>query len=255
MKRLLSGLIVAALVLQLSSCSLLDDLLTKNFLSDIAKTKFTPDKIAGMSTADLFLESQSPSFFETLAEDPALAAAALDNVEAVLASGAPPEEKQEAAIIAASIVLETTAAATLIDNIVDLLPTLGDPTVLADPMALLDRILPTPNGVPLTEAAFKAMIDAFVAADAYYDALGATLLTTPYTDPAMNPGEIAQNALIAALVTSIVPPSGTLADYLWAARTGAPIAEPFIMPPTIGTPLGAILDAAGIDLDALTGSI
>lgn len=66
-------------------------------------------------------------------------------------------------------------------------------------------------------AAFIAMIDALVAADAYYEELGTAMVDASYAeDSDIVPGDVAQSAIVAAMVSNIVPPVGytTTGEYL-----------------------------------------
>ncbi len=261
MKRFAILLLVIAFVLPFTACSMLDDLMSKNALAGISKPNLTSDKVAEMSSTELYQDSQSPSFYTALAEDPALAAATLANVDAVLASGTATDAQiQEAALVGASVMLETTQAAPLIDNIVALLPSLaGGDSTTTNPMdsatALIEAIMPTnPDGTELSEAEFTDMINALVTANDYFVQLGDSLdPAAGYTDPTMNAGEIAQNALVAAIVSSIEPPAGTdLGTYLYdlmnpVAGAPAPVAPEVVIPDAAaGSALGNLLAAAGM---------
>ncbi|HUW71136.1 MAG TPA: hypothetical protein VMX33_12970 [bacterium] len=253
MKRLGIIILTFAVALTLSGCSALDALLQVNILKSLAAV--SPDEIKSADSATLLDLSASSSFYETLAGDAATKTAALDTIDAAL-PGANAVDKQELLALAANIELQTTPAGDLINNIGSLISDLigGTEPSAADIEGLVRDILPDSvldaDGA-IEKDAFLAMIAGLEAADDHYIELGNTISTGVYA-PGINfvPGDIAQSALVTALVVAIGDQGySSTGEYLYALLTVPATSDPatFAFPVmTLGTPLGNLLDAANI---------
>jgi hypothetical protein len=250
MKRLAAVAIVALLILSLASCDFLDQLLSVNLFD--APLKLSAADIADKSLDELSQLSGSPDFYDAVWGDAALTAAVLDQADAGVLSG-DPATVQQAAILGADLYIYGSGADALINNVIAQYESFsGDPP---DDPAEIEAFLNTlvPASLLADEAAFVAMINALVEADAYYQNLSDPVGVDPEL---VNAGEIAQNALVAAFVAEIVPhgnwvianPSGTLGEYLFDLLTiPATDAPTTYAPPNTSTGyLGNILSAAGI---------
>jgi hypothetical protein len=254
MKRLGLIILTFAAALTLSGCSALDALLQVNILKSLAAV--SPDEIKSADSATLLDLSASSSFYETLAGDAATKDAALATIDASIGGSISGATDEELAVLAANIELKTTPAFDLVNNVGSLISdlisgaTLPNATTLKD--TLLD-LLPSSvlgSGGTINEAAFLSMVDGLVAANGYYDALGAAIGADGYASGTdISAGDVAQSALIAAMVASV--PKGTYpttGEYLYALLTGSASAPTSYDFPdmTLGTPLGNLLAAANI---------
>jgi len=265
MNRILRLALLAVFSLALVSCDMLDQVLGTNILSEIAAVKVDAEDVQDMEADELLDLASSPSFYDNL-DDPATLAALEARLDELLASlPADSAAYQEVAILAANVQLVTTGADVVIDNVVDLVqglatgavpvPDPGDPNTIVE---VVQAIFPA----TLLEdpVALAAAIQALVDAAAYYEALGASLTGDPptYATGDINPGAVAQNALVCALIAGITPPAAytSVGDYLADILTGTTTEPPasFTIPDTdSGSPLVAIFAAAGLDITALIG--
>ena len=102
--------------------------------------------------------------------------------------------------------------------------------------------------------AFIAMINGLVAANAYFETLGGAIGTDGYAEDAdVSAGDVAQSALVAALVAGIEPPAafeGDTGQYLYALLTDPdgtpPLDEEFAMPDMKTGYLANLLSAANL---------
>lgn len=254
MKRLGIILLTSAIALAMSGCSALDALLQVNILKPLAVV--SSDEIKSADSATLLDLSASASFYETLAGDAATRTAALDTIDTALGGSISGATDQELAVLAATIELKTTPAFDLVNNVGSLLSDLIGGATLPDESTLkatLLDLLPASvlgSGGTINEAAFLSMVDGLVAANDYYDALGGAIGTDGYASGAdISAGDVAQSAIIAAMVASVPKDTyPTTGDYLYALLTGtasAPVSYAF-PDMTSGTPLGNLLAAANI---------
>lgn len=265
MNRILRFALPALLALAFVSCDMLDKILGVNVLAGLAAVKIDAEDLQDMAADELLDLASSPSFYDNLDDPATLAAleARLDVLLGTLAVGS--AEYQEVAILAAEVQLASTGADVVIDNVVDLVQGLATGTVPvpdpADPntiVAVVQAIFPaTLLDDPV---AFAAAIQALVDSAAYYEALGASLTGDPpaYATDDINPGAVAQNALVCALIAGITPPASytSLGEYLYDILSGVTTEPPtsFTIPDTgSGSPLVAIFAAAGLDITALIG--
>lgn len=259
MKRTTTIALVAAMALTMTGCDALDAVLGFNMFASLAAVD--SKEISEADAATLVELSDSDSFYDTLEDDAALKGTTLTKISDAIGVSIDSAADQELAVLAASIELQTTPAWNLINNVSSLVTDLiNGPT--PDASALEDTIRSlVPDSVisadgTINEGAFIAMIDALVSADGVYRDLGVAVGLAGYaSDADINAGEIAQNALIAAMIGAVNPLSGTTGEYLYDLLTNPLAAEPtsaqFSFPiMDSGTDpdnyLGNILAAAGI---------
>ena len=218
MKRTTSIVLAAAIALSMTACTALDSILGFNLFTGLAAV--SESDIQEANVAELKDLSGSPSFYDTIAEDDALKVAVLLTINeerAVLATDT--ADYQELTLLAAQIELQTTPAGELVNNIGGIFDDVAAGTLGTDIGFIMEQILPVSVfsvGTITDEAAFVAMIDALVAADLYYSDLGGSLVDGAYAaDSAIVPGDVAQSAIVAAMVGNLVPPAGyTTGEYL-----------------------------------------
>lgn len=273
MKRYVRIASLFMLATSLVACDFMDQLLTVNVFD--SELKLTASDVSNMSTSELTEEARSPDFYDALEADPAVLDAVLDNVNSVLGTDEdldpPPTvsgvEGQEAAILGAHVWIYTSPAGDLINNVVSNLDMLKAQSPDPDIAYIIETLVPPSvyAGGEIVRSGFITMIDALESAAVYYNALGASLAGAEYSTDTANPGQIAQNAVVAALVSALDVPVGYIGDgtpskaeYLYDLimdSTGT-IPEPlsYEMPgtddggdPPVYTPLGNILLAAGFD--------
>lgn len=258
MKRTIMIVLAIAVALSMTACSALDALLSVNVFAPFAGVsagaieKATPDELVEMSGSE--------SFYETLADDPELKDAILDKIDEAIVGEPDTAAEQELVILAANIELQTTPAGDLINNVGDLFGSLlsgeSDGTE-PDAETLISGLIPdeviSEDGV-IDETGFVAMIDALVAANAYYVQLG-DAIDDGYADGAdISAGDVAQAAIVSAVIAAIPTPAGyTPGEYLYDIVTevpGTPEMGEFTMPTMDSGYLYNILAAAGL-ADAL----
>lgn len=253
MKRTMTIVLLAALALSLSGCEGLDAILSVNVFGGLAGV--SPDAIAEAEPADLLVMSGSPSFYEALADDPAAKTAALATIDTALTT-AVGADKEKLLVLAATIEIRSTPAVDLIDNVGGVLESLmggGDAaSEEIDPEDLMADLVP-PAALESPEA-FAVMYNALVNADTYYQSLGEDLGADAVYESDVSAGDIAQTALIAAVVVAIEPPAtytGTDAQYLYELITdpdNTPAPDTFTMPDMETGYLANILAAANFAL-------
>lgn len=261
MKRIGTIVLVVAVALAISGCSALDALLQVNILKSFAAV--SPDEIKSADSAELLDLSASSSFYETLTGDAATKNAALATIDASIGLGIDTATDQELAVLAADIELRTTPAFDLVNNVGSLISDLISGATLPDETTLkgtLLDLLPASvleSGGSIDEAAFLSMVDGLVAANDYYDALGAAIGPDGYASGTdISAGDVAQSAIVAAMVASVdIPDEFTptnvdnpIGEYLYALLTvgTTPIPSPYAFPSTSTGPLGNLLAAANI---------
>jgi len=250
MKRSMSILIALALMVSLASCTFLDELLSVNIFEETFE--LSAADAASASVGDLLAQSESEAFYKTVGSDPAVKTAVLgktaDIINPVNSGDFTTFEIQEAGILGASVIIYTSPAGDLLANAAGLAdsPTEGISTI----DELLDLVLPASvySGDVLDETAFREMIDAFVDANAYYEAIGSNL-DGDYLTTSASAGDIAVGAFIAAAIGGLtIPVEYTDAgEYLYAVLTDDAITPPdFVSPNTDTGYLANILDAANL---------
>jgi hypothetical protein len=256
MKRTMIVVLTVAVAITMTACDALDSMLNYNLFASLAAV--SPKEIAKADAATLVKLSASDSFYSTLATDPTLKESSLKKIEEAMSADPPSSSNyQELAVLAANIHLQTTAAGDFINNVSGLMVDLIDES--APDFSDLERIIGglVPGSIKssdgsINKASFLAMITALEEADNAYRDLGLAIGSGAYASGAdIVPGEVAQNALIAAIVATVVPPSGTRGEYLYALLTNPATPDPdstvFPSFPDMETGyLGNILSAANI---------
>jgi hypothetical protein len=169
-----------------------------------------------------------------LAADPELKAAALANLSAVYGTSATTADQQTAAVVSADISIGTVPdAVSFSASILGGLLTSSSLSISteSDLSTFIKAALPTDIASSVSPGAampsnFADMIGAYLAADKAYEALGAGVGTdgsyaSDLSLTSSKKAEIAVNAVIAGLISTVQPESGkTTAEALWAALTG-----------------------------------
>lgn len=226
MKRTLFVLSAIIILLTFTACEGLDKILQTNVYSGLGKVSA---KEISKADADTLVElGKSDSFYDTLKGDPALTGDVLATINAALA-GANNEDTQNLSMLAAEIHLQTSGGAVLVNNIASILANPDGLDSLQTPAQLEDffiGILPPGivSGGNIQQAGFVALIDGFVAANTYFTQLNGALGSGGYADSDARPGEIAQAAIVTALVSSIANSatgSGTPGEKLYAFTQGS----------------------------------
>lgn len=253
MKRTTTIVLAAAIALSMTACEALDKILGFNFFDGVAAVNESDIKDADATTLkDL---SSSPSFYETIAEDDTLKVAVLLTINEKRATLVTDTASyQELTLLAAQVELQTTPAGELVNNIGGIFDDVAAGTLGTDIGSIMEQILPVSVfslGTITDEVAFIAMIDALVAADLYYQDLGGNMVGGAYAaDSAIVPGDVAQSAIVAAMVSNLVPPAGyTTGEYLIDLINGVPTTPEisFDMDAVLNDPaLLNILTAAGM---------
>lgn len=259
MRRTITIVLAAGLALSMTACEALDRVLQVNIFEPFAA--MSAEDISAASADELLTMSGSDAFYEALAEDPTAEAAVLATLEDSIADASPASpEFQEVTILMANIVLETSPAADFVGNIASVITTVMDTPPEGEDVdieGIVEGLLPPEvygaDGA-LDETAFVEMIDALIAADLYFQQLGTAIGTDGYAEGAdLSPGDVAQQALVAAIISSVVPPAGyvgTEGQYLFDLLNDdtTPPPDDFTLPDMESGYLYNILFAANIDL-------
>jgi len=277
MKRTTTIVLAVSIALSMTACEQLDSLLQINVFEPFAGV--SDNAITEATAVELIDLAGSTSFYEALAEDEdgELKVAVLATIDAELLDATAEEkatpEYQELAVLGAQIELQTTPAGELINNIGGLIDSLisgsgEEPVGDEDYLGLLiqdiipDSVLTFEGEEPvIDEVAFIDMINGLVDANDYYEQLGEAIGTDGYADDVdFSAGDVAQSALVAALVAGVTVPAGyetvypTPGDYLYALASedpAAPAAE-FVMPDMDIGALANLLAAANLSFDDTT---
>lgn len=256
MKRTTTIALVAAIAITMTGCDALDAVLGYNMFSSLAAVD--AKEISEADAETLVELSDSDSFYDTLEDDAALKGTTLIKIDTAIGGSIDSATDQELAVLAANIYLQTTAAGDLINNVSSLMVELIDePTPdYSDLERIISGLVPDSlkgSDGTIDQVAFLAMITALEEADAVYQDLGGAIGTGGYASGTdIVAGEIAQNALLAAVIAAVVPPTGTTGAYLYALLTepATPDPDSSVFPAfpvmTSGSYLGNILVAAGI---------
>lgn len=256
MKRTTTIALVAAMALTMTGCDALDAVLGFNMFASLAAVD--SKEISEADAATLVELSDSDSFYDTLEDDAALKGTTLTKISDAIGVSIDSAADQELAVLAANIHLQTTAAGDLINNVSSLIVDLIDePTPdYTDLEGIISGLVPDSiksSDGSIDQDAFLAMIIALEEADVVYQDLGGAIITGAYASGTdIVAGEIAQNALLAAVIAAVVPPTGTTGAYLYALLTEPTTPDPdsSVFPAfpdmTSGSYLGNILAAAGI---------
>lgn len=261
MKRVGTIILAVAATMIIGGCSALDALLQVNILKPLATV--SPAEIKSADASTLLELSASSSFYTTLAGDAATKTAALDTIDTSIGGSIDGATDQQLAVLAATIELKTTPAFDLVNNVGSLISDLINGATMPDESTLKDTLLgllPSSvlgSGGTINEAAFLSMVDGLVAANDYYDALGTAIGTDGYASGTdISAGDVAQGAIVAAMVASVIIPGtftttnleNPIGEYLFALLTvgGTPTPGTYAFPSTSTGPLGNLLAAANI---------
>lgn len=251
MKRSMSIILALILILSVASCTFLDELLSVNLFAE--SMELNASDVQTLSIRELLDKSDSNAFYKIVEDDPDIKPALLGRTAAIIDPESPTEysasEIQEAGVLGATVIINTSPAGDLLANTTALANGLPDNPTMED---LLDLLLPSTvySNDELVEDSFVAMINAFVEADTYYQAIGTSLETTTLVAGA-SAGDLAVGAYLAAVITTVDKLSyDTIGDYLYAVLTvEGEDAPDFTAPDTDLAEysyLAAILDAAKI---------
>ena len=264
MKRTITIVLTAAVALSMTACDALDAILQVNIFAPLYEVSATKIEDSKGDAQALLEQSESDTFYETLADpkNATLKTEVLATIDAAIAAATTPAVIQDLTLLGAEIELKTTGGDEVVNNVAAVLvdqSAIQDPVSgELDPARLLTAIMPanvvSSDGTVTDAAAFKAIIDGFVAADAYYTALGTSLDGGTYADTTVSAGAVAQNALVSAMIAGITPPPGVSSgEYLLDIVNGEAAAPADFAFPDMaaGSPLGNLFTAAGIDLATL----
>ncbi len=201
-------------VLVLSGC---EALLTFNLFSswDTPKTP-SADEFSAMADAELLSAisdlSESDTFFEDISKDKDTRAAVVESLAEIYSSSseAGTADKQKASLLAAEIELGTTGAGDVVDDFVNVLTEyVEEPPESGDAEAIAETVV-TKAFSSVTNDTFDETLDALLAAGEAYTYYGESLddggeIVVP---EGTNSGAVAQDALVAILVSEIVDTDG-----------------------------------------------
>lgn len=264
MNRMTTIALVSALAMTMTGCDALDAILGYNMFASFAAVD--AKEIAKADAATLVELSDSDSFYDTLEGDAALKDTTLTKIDVAMDAADPSSSTyQELAVLAANIELQTTPAWDLINNVSSLVPDLLEGIIpdIDSFDGIIDGLVPasarSPDGT-INEAAFSTMIAGLLSANDYYVDLGSAISTEYENDPdtisGQTTGDIAQSAVVAAIIAGIDPPDGyTTSTYLFALLTD-PAIDTTSTPPDgfdypevdSGSYLSNIIIAAGYSL-------
>jgi len=251
MKRSTLGIIAAGVAsLCLSSC---DAFFETNLFKEAGLGQVelpSASELSTMSVSEIEDISDSPEFYDQLADDSSKKAAVSGNLQTQYQTSSDPETIQSAAALYAEIQLKTTDGFDVVNGIFDAVSQMAsvdfDAMSSSDITTLVEAALPA--GILSDETRFKEAIVALLAAGDAYDALGASIGASGLAS-GVDATTFVQAAVLAELVDGVGGASDTAkADALWTALQGG--ASPSYTAPTFdsGTPVYTIITASGIDL-------
>jgi hypothetical protein len=236
MKRatILLTVLVLLFSLILVSC---EAMFTTNIFGKLTHPKPSVADMLDKSPAEMQDYISSTENMNQLAEDSDLKDAALANMAAVYGGGATTSNQQTAAIVAAEISIRTVPDASGLSA--SILGALANGSQMSsdtedDFISFVNSVLPADIADSVAPgadmpASFSDMIEAYLQANMAYQALGVGVGAVGYTADVSSAemADIAVNAVIAGLISSVDPPSHNNADtaaVLWEALTGtAPV--------------------------------
>lgn len=255
MKRLTFGIIAVLASLTLFSC---DAFFETNLFKEAGLGQVdvpSSEELSTMSVSEIEEYTDSPDFFDELADDSSKKTAVSDNLESQYTDPeADAETVQSAAELYAEVQLKTTDAFDVVNGIFDAVSQMTDidfDNMTSDGVtSFVEAALPAE--VLADETRFKAAVVALLAADDAYDALG-TSIGTDGLASGVDATSFVQAAVVAALVDGV--PGATADDQaaaLWDALQGTASLSSYTSPDfsTTGASgdLGNIIAASGIDL-------
>lgn len=201
MKTILRATIALAAVFALAGCELL--LGQKNLFAgfEADQTEKYADLNADETIEALDRDSDSPTFYEDLEEDPATTAIILDTLEGIYDDpNASSAEVEEAALFASAIILNTSEAGDVVNSLAEGLLELGtsDAPTEAD---IISAFLNPVDDLLDDSTAFDDFIDQMIALTNIYDKLADAVDDSGTTDLS---GDVAQAAAVAFILEGVV---------------------------------------------------
>jgi hypothetical protein len=220
MKRMFGLLVPAGITILLFGC---EAFLTFNLFSTL-DTPATPsvENLAAMQDAELLVAVtdllESDSFYQDIAEDDEVRAAVLDNLSEIYAGGSDADlaDQQQASLLVAEIELNSTAAGEVTDDFVNVITEILDaPQESGTPEEFTETIVAQVFS-DVTAENFDDTLDALLAASEAYTFYGESLddsgeVVVPEDS---NAGAVAQNAVVAILISEIVDVDGDQPELL-----------------------------------------
>jgi hypothetical protein len=201
MKTILRGAIAATAMLALAGCELL--LGQKNLFAGFEADQ--TEKYADLSPDEtieaLDRDSNSPTFYEDLEENPETAQIILDTLEVIYTDPvASPAEVEEAALYASAIILNTTDAGDVVNSLAEGLLELGssDEPTEAD---IISAFLNPVNDLIDDATDFDDFINQMIALTDIYDELADAVGESGTTNLS---GDVAQAAAVAYILAGVV---------------------------------------------------
>lgn len=273
-RHLVPFVIFLSAALALGSC---DALYSFNLFKGLDPSKASPADLAKMSLDELNDNSRSDHWIDDVVSNPEALAAAQGNLGGIITNPESlPGDIQTAIEVWTMLELASSGADAVVAGVFQGVEQLAAASAAAQDPATADTATASflaalfPGGFPGQEA-LTAYIVSMCASASMYEAYAATLVdadgnpTNAPPDPRVNPGELAQNALVCLLVSDLAikdpatgdPVEGTTPEELAAALytlmdddADNDVSILFVVPdfsdPT--TPLGLILGQAGLDL-------
>jgi hypothetical protein len=220
MKRIAALFPAVCVVFVLSGC---EALLTFNLFSSLDTPK-TPsaEEFSAMADAELLSVitdlSESDTFFEDIAKDKDTRAAVVGSLIEIYSDGSEAEtaDKQQASLLVAEVELSTTQAGNVVNDFVNVLTEyVEEPPESGDAEAIAETVV-TKAFSKVTEENFDETLDALLAAGEAYTFYGESLddsgeIAVPQDT---NAGAVAQDAIVAILVSEIVDTDGDQPELL-----------------------------------------
>ncbi len=262
MKRLLRSSATAGIVFLLFGC---EALLTFNLFSKL-DTPVTPsaDRLNAMQDAELLAAVtdliESESFFQDIAGDDEIREALLSNLSEIYNAGSDADlaEQQQASLLVAEIELNTTAAGDVADNFVNVITEILENPPESGTAEEFAETIVSQVFMDVTEESFDETIAALLSAAEAYSFYGESLDASGeiVVPEGSNSGAIAQDAVVAILISEIVDLDGDRPELLSIEEFKAivvndePFPDDFAMaenPLEENQALVNILEAAGME--------
>lgn len=252
---------LVALSLSIVSLSLLtscDAFFNSNLFKEAGLGQVSASSLAAKDSNELYeaayTDNGKPStgFYEALKEDPETEKKVLAELEIGMASP-DPTTAQQSAILHADIGIQLSGASDLVAGCVSALGSMPSSDAQPEELkAFIQSLIPDSLD---TEESFKTAINALIAAQPTYVALGSKLGSpSDYVLPTATYGNAAQTALVSALLSGISSTEGKdPATAIWEVLQGTDPATLEFTSPNVdaGSALGNICAAGGIDLAKL----
>ena len=251
------SMLVLPLEFALVSC---EQMFSTNLFSSITQKTITAASIAGMTAAEIVALTGSADSMAKLAADQAAKDAALAKLAVAYNADPSTSDGQAAAMAAADISIMTVPdAAQFAASAINLVTLKFSTASATDIVNALTGILPVGiagsiGSASQPPAAFISMVAAFTSASDAFTALNSGISGSPpaYADPGVTSAqkmEMAVNAVISAVFSTITPSSGTTAEALWSALCNPAGASGFLtFDPAVTSGPANLLTAAGLTL-------